>query len=45
MKKDEGVTMNYQHPCRHGLLLLGPERPVEIMVLRGHLLLPPPPNR
>lgn len=33
--------MNYL--LRHqGLLFLGPERPVEILVLRGHLLLPLP---
>lgn len=36
--------MNY-HLHWQGLLLLGPERPVEIMVLRGYLLLPSPPSK
>lgn len=36
--------MNY-HPHWQGLLLLGLGRPVEILVLRGHFLLSPPPTR
>lgn len=37
------VTVNY-HPDWQGLLLLGSERPVKTLVLRGHFLLPPPPT-